>query len=47
MAKFRVTHFVLQRVQTHKTVVLVHKKLARNCVARWTIALQWAFKHSS
>ena len=27
MAKFRDTHFVLQKVQTHKTNMLVYKKL--------------------
>ena len=32
--------FVLQKIQTHKTSVLVHKKLARNCLEQWTFGLQ-------
>ena len=35
MGMFRNTHFVLQKVQIHKTSVLVYKKLARNCVEQW------------
>ena len=34
-------------VQTYKTSVLVHKKLARNRVEQWTFGKQWALKHSS
>ena len=32
MAEFKHTDFVLQKVQTHKTSLLMHKKIARDCV---------------
>ena len=34
-----------KKMQTHKTSVLVHKKLARKCVEQWTFGLWWAFKY--
>ena len=36
-----------KKAQTHKTSLLVQKKLARKCVEQWPVGLQWAFKHSS
>ena len=32
MPKFKDTHAALQKSKAHKTSVLVHKKLAQNCV---------------
>ena len=32
MALFRDTHFILQKVQTHKTRIVVYEKLKRNHV---------------
>ena len=29
-----------KKVLTHETIVLVHKRTARNCVEQWTFGLQ-------